>query len=217
MKQVIILIGPPGSGKGTQSKLLSKKFGLQYVGSGDTLRNRQKKDDFTGKNLKKKMGKGELAPSFIIVKILGDKLEELKKQSKINGLVLDGWSRIIFEAILADEALQWYEWDKKVKIIFLNISSKESFNRLTKRRQCMKCGRIVPWIGEFKKIKKCDKCGGELITRADDKIQFIKKRLEEYKKETIPTINYYRKQNRLIKIDGNQSIEGVFNDILKAI
>ena len=120
------------------------------------------------------------------------------------------------EAEIFDIALKWYEW-QAVKVIFINISRKESFNRLTKRRQCKKCGRIIPWIGEFKKLKKCDKCEGELITRLDDKFQSIKKRLEEFKNETMPTINYYKKQNRLIKINGEQSIENVFKDILRAL
>ena len=214
---VIIVLGPPGSGKGTQSKLLAKRFGLKYVGSGDTLRARQKVEDFTGKKLIRVMGRGELAPSFIIVKILGDELEKLKKQSKIKGFVLDGWTRIIFEAILTDEALNWYDWDKNVKVILLKISQKESFNRLTKRRQCLKCGRLIPWLGKFKKLKKCDKCGGKLITRPDDKLESIKKRLEEFKNQTIPAINYYKKRGRLIKINGGQSIEKVFKDILKVI
>jgi len=167
---VVVIMGPAGSGKGTQSKLLAKKFGLKYIGSGDVLRTRQKAGDFTGEKLTKIMNRGELVPSFVVVKILGDDLEKLKKQSKINGFVLDGWTRIIFEAILTDEALNWYEWGKNVKVILINISRKESFNRLTKRRQCKKCGRIIPWLG-----------------------------------------------GRLIKINGEQSIEKVFKDILKAL
>jgi adenylate kinase len=215
--KVIIIMGPPGSGKGTQAKLLAKKFGLEYIGSGDVLRARQKVGDFTGKKLIKVMDRGELAPSFVVVKTLGDVLEKLKRQPKIKGMVLDGWTRIIFEAILADEALNWYEWDKNVKVILLNISRRESYNRLTKRRQCKKCGRIIPWVGEFKKLKKCDKCNGKLVTRPDDKMESIKMRLEEYKNKTIPAINYYEKQGRLIEINGEQSIEDVFKDILKAL
>jgi adenylate kinase len=215
--QVIIILGPPGSGKGTQSKLLTKKFSLEYVGSGDTLRQRQKKSDFTGRKIRQVMGRGELAPSFTIVKILGDKLEELKKRPKSNGFVLDGWARTIFEAVMTDEALGWYEWDKNVKVIFIKISQRESFNRLTKRRQCEKCGQIIPWIGDFKKLIKCNKCGGKLVTRPDDKIESIKMRLKEFKKQTIPTLNHYKKQGRLIEINGEQSIEDVFKEILKKI
>lgn len=188
--KIIILLGPPGSGKGTQAELIAQKFNLKYLGSGDTLRTRQKVNDFTGRKLAEILKKGELTPSFIIIKILGDILENLKKGFKIKGFVLDSWTRELLEAILIDEALKWYEWDKNVKVFFINISEKECFDRLTKRRQCKKCNRIIPWIGEFKKLKKCDKCEGELIIRPDDNLEGIKERLKGYRKETLPVINY---------------------------
>lgn len=216
-KKVIIILGPPGSGKGTQAKLLAKKFRLEYVGSGDALRARQKVGDFTGKKLARVMGRGELVPSLIVADLWVNKLEKFKKRSRIKGLVLDGWTRTVIEATLMDEALNWYEWQKNVKVILIDISRKESFNRLTKRRQCKKCGRLIPWLGSFKKLKRCDGCGGKLITRVDDKPEAIEKRLEEYRKETIPAINYYKTQGRLIKINGEQSIEAVFEDILKSL
>jgi len=214
---VIIILGPAGSGKGTQAKLVAKKFGLGYFGSGDALRARQKVGDFTAKKLIKVMGRGELVPSFVISKLWIDGLEKFKQKVRFNGLVCDGSPRKILEAKLFDEALNWYDWQGKAKVIFINISRKESLHRLTKRRQCKKCGRIIPWLGEFKKLKECDKCGGELITRADDKPEAIKKRLEEFKEEVIPVINYYRKQKKLIEIGGEQSIENVFKDILKVL
>ena len=216
-KLVIILIGPPGSGKGTQAKLLAKKFKLEYLGSGDVLRLRVKKLDFTARNLKRIMNRGELAPSFLISKILTDELERVKNQKKFSGLVLDGWTRIVIEAELLDESSIWYDWQKNMKVVLVHISNRESFNRLTKRRMCEKCGRIIPWLGQFKKLKQCDKCKSPLMMRADDKPEVIKKRLEEYKEETKLVIDYYKKQKRLIKINGQQSIEDVFKDILKAI
>lgn len=215
--KVIIIMGPPGSGKGTQSKLLVKKFDLEYIGSGDILRKRRKTKDFTGQKLFQVMTNGELVPSFMIAKIWTDQFERLKKKPQFKGMVLDGWNRIAKEAELLDESLTWYGWQANVRVILINISRKESFNRLTKRRQCKECGRIIPWLGEFKKLKKCDKCGGKLITRLDDKMEVIKKRLEEFQKQTIPAINYYKKQGRLIKINGEQSIENVFKDILKVL
>ena len=215
--KVIIILGPPGSGKGTQAKLLVKKFKLECFGSGDALRQRQKIGDFTAKKLVKVMGRGELVPSFVISKLWIDELERLKQRKKINGFILDGSPRKMLEANLFDEALNWYGWQEKAKVIFINISRKESSNRLTKRRQCKKCGRLIPWLGEFKKLKKCDKCGGELVARADDKLEAIKKRLEEFKKEVISVIKHYKEQGRLIEINGEQSIENVFQDILKAL
>lgn len=211
-----ILIGPPGSGKGTQAKLLADRFKLQYIGSGDVLRKRNRINDFTGKKLAKIMNSGGLAPSFVIINVFGGELEKFKKNSKNKGFVFDGWTRIIYEAILIDEALDWYEL-KDVKIILIKISAKESFNRLTKRRQCKNCKKLIPWVGKFKELRRCDECGGELVTRIDDKINSIKKRLEEYKNQTSKSISYYKKQKRLIEINGEQPIEKVFKDILKRI
>jgi len=216
-KPLVLIIGPPGSGKGTQAKLLAEKFGLEYLGAGDILRARQKLGDFTGKKLRQVMNRGSLVPSFVVCKMLGDILEKLRKQPKIKGLVLDGWARIIFEAVLIDEALEWYDWNKNMKVILINISSRTSYNRLTKRRGCKKCGKIIPWVGEFKELKKCDKCNGELVMRPDDKIDSIKRRLEEYKNQTLKVVKYYKKQDRLIEIDGEPSIEEVFKNILKGL
>lgn len=229
--KVIILLGPAGSGKGTQAKLLVKKFGLEYFGSGDALRKRQKLGDFTAKKLIKVMGRGALVPSFVISKLWIDRLEKFKQKAtcppkpsasgagrrEFKGFVIDGSPRKIIEAKFFDEALDWYEWRKYARVISVNISRRESINRLTKRRMCKKCGRLISWLGHFKKIKKCDKCGGQLVVRHDDKLSAIKKRLEEFKNEVIPVLNYYKRQGKLIIINGEQSIEDVFKDVLKAI
>ena len=215
---VFIVFGRPGSGKGTQAKLLQKKFKLEYVGSGDLVRKRQKVNDFTGRKLLEVSAKkGEIIPTFLMSKLWAEKFEKLKQKPKFNGLVLDGSPRKFIETILVEEALDWYNWQKNVKIILINISQKESIKRLTKRRICKDCGRILPYVGKFRKLKKCDKCGGKLFTRTDDTIKGVKERLRWYKTDVIPAINYYQKQGRLIKINGKQSIEKVFKDILKTI
>ncbi len=213
--KVVIFLGPPGSGKGTQAKLLAKKYRLEYFGSGMALRERQKVNDFTGKKIGEVMERGEWMPESVICRLWMNKLEEFKNK-RFNGFIYDGGPRRRLEAEIFDVALEWYEW-QDVKVIFIKISKKESLHRLTKRRQCKRCGRIIPWLGEFKKLQKCDRCGGELIIRADDTIGAIKKRLEEFEKETMPTINYYKKQDRVIEINGEQPIEDVFKDVLKAL
>ena len=163
------------------------------------------------------MEQGRLVPSFVISKLWIDALGKFKQKTKFNGFVLDGSPRMMMEAKLFDEALDWYEWREGKKVILIDISRKEAFNRLAKRRQCKKCGRLIPWIQGFKKVKRCDKCNGALIIRADDNPMAIKKRLELFKKEVVPVLNYYKKQGKLIRINGEQSIENVFKDILKAL
>lgn len=214
---VIIILGRPGSGKGTQAKLLVKKFDLEYFGGGDALRKRQKVNDFTGKKLTKVMRRGELAPSFVVSKLWIDALEKFKQKEKFKGFVSDGVPRKTIQAELLDEGLTWYEWEKRKKVILIDISKKESLKRLTKRRICKYCKRLIPYIGEFKKLKKCDKCGGPLFIRRDDTPTAIKKRLEEFKKEVVLVLNNYKKQGKLITINGEQTIENVFKDVLKAI
>lgn len=215
--KAIILLGPPGSGKGTQARLLVKKFDLEYFGSGEALRKRNKAGDFTAKKLIKVMSKGELVPSFVVSELWIDKLETFKKKSRFKGFVIDGSPRKIMEAKMFDDALKWYGWKKVAKILLINISRRESINRLTKRRMCKKCGRLIPWLGHFKKLKKCDKCSGQLIVRQDDKLNSIKMRLKEFKNEVMKVVNHYKKQRKLIKINGEQSIENVHKDILKVI
>ena len=225
MKQplVIIFLGPPGSGKGTQAELLEKKFNLERIGSGDLLRSRKKKKDYTGKKIGQVIDQGKRVPTPVIFALWINKMESLKKNqlkagsSGFDGFIIDGSPRTIPEAELIGLALEWYGWDKNVKVFFINISNKEVVFRLTKRRICGLCGRIIPYIKKFRKLKKCDRCQGDLIVRADDNIKGIKERLRWFKAEVMPVIDYYKKRKKLIKINGEQSIENVFKDILKSI
>ena len=215
--QIIIFLGKSGSGKGTQAKFLQKKLGFDYIGSGDLLRARGKKKDFSGKKISSTLVKGKLIPTPVIFKLWLDKIEALKNKKKLKGFIMDGNPRKIMEAYLIDEALEFYEWDKNVKIMLIHISDREAIWRLTKRRICKKCKKIIPFVGEFRKIKKCPKCNNQLVGRSDDTIKAVKNRLKWFKTEVQPVINYYRKTGRLIKINGEQSIEDVFKDILKVV
>jgi len=214
--QIIILFGRSGCGKGTQAKLLIKDFGFEYLGSGALLRERIAKKDFTGKKLKEVLDQGVLVPTPIMFRIWSEKVEEMRENIKKNGIILDGSPRTLPEAELMDHAFEWYGWEN-IKVVLLDISEQEAFDRLTNRRICKECGQIIPWTADFRGMKVCNSCGGELITRDDDKPEAIRERLSYFKKDVQPAIDYYKEQGRLIKIDGDKSIEDVYHEVKKVI
>ncbi|MFH1671506.1 MAG: nucleoside monophosphate kinase [Candidatus Portnoybacteria bacterium] len=214
--KIIILLGRSGSGKGTQAKLLIKEFGFDYLGSGKLLRERMEVKDFTGEKLAGFVNEGVLAPTWLVFNIWTQELEKIKNKKNFKGLIIDGSPRKVFEAELISYAFDWFEL-KNIKVVLVDISRQEAFDRLTKRRYCVQCGRIIPWTGSFKSLRVCDQCGGELETRADDNPKAINARMDYYRKEVEPVIEYYKKQKKLVKIDGEQSIEDVYRDVKRAI
>jgi adenylate kinase len=120
------------------------------------------------------------------------------------------------EAEMLDETLSWYGW-KNTRVLLIDISREEAFDRLTKRRICKTCEKTFPFIGKFKTLEKCDKCGGELKTRMDDSPQAINERLDFYDEEVLPVVGHYERKGILTKINGEQEIEKVFEEILEKI
>lgn len=212
--KIIILLGKSGCGKGTQAKLLQKEFDFDYIGSGDLLRKRAEKEDFTGKKLKEIFNSGGLVPTPVILKLWLDKVEQLKEKKDLKGIIMDGNPRKIFEAYLMDEVFEYYGWEKNIQAILIDISDQEAMDRLLKRRMCQDCSKIIPFVGEFKEMKECPDCQGSLIVRSDDTKESVQQRLAWFKKDVQPIIDYYEKKNILTKINGEQSIEKVSEDIL---
>jgi adenylate kinase len=210
------LIGRSGCGKGTQAELLNKHFGnLFSVSTGNLLRDLAKSDTSVGKEIKKILTNGELIPDFMIIGLwMRELCVNLKDEQ---GILFDGALRRLIEAQQADEFLDFLGRKENFFPILIDISREEAFGRLTKRRICKKCGKLIPWVGEFKKLEKCDNCGGELIGRQDDNPDAIKNRLDFFDSEVKEVLDYYKKDNRLITINGEQPIEKVFKDILSAI
>jgi len=213
---IIILLGPPGAGKGTQARLLQEKFDLEYFGSGQMLRNRIKTRDFTGKKIDEVMNQGKKVSAPIVIDLWMDKFEEIKNNNS-KGIIIDGSPRSGMEAEIMTEVLAWYEWDKNVSPIFINLSEQEANDRLLKRRVCVKCKKNIPYIGKYKTMEKCDECGGELIKREDDEPEDIKNRFKWYKTDVLPAVEYYKKQGILIEINGEQSIKDVHKEIMNKL
>ena len=213
---VIILLGKSGSGKGTQVNLLKERYGLDYVGSGDLLRERKKKEDFVGKKISKVIDNGGIIPTPVIFNLWMKVFEDLKSKTDLKGIILDGSPRKIKEVYLMDEAFDWFEWGKNIRILLVDISDEEAIKRIGMRKVCSKCGNIFI-VPQGDDTNVCSKCGGELFVRPDDSIEGIKNRLEWFRTEVGQVIDYYKENGRLTVINGEQPIEDVFKDIVKEI
>jgi len=211
---VIILAGRSGCGKGTQAKLIMEHFGnFQYISTGDLFRDLAKQKTLVAEKIREVMEGGGLPFDNIAIALVLHKIAYTLQKGQ--SLILDGAVRRVEEAKAIDEFLNWLGFTKNLHFIVIDISRKEAFSRLTKRRICKKCGRLVPYIGEFKNLKKCDKCGGALVERPDDSnVKAVNERLNYYEQRVVKSIAYFKKQKRAIFVNGEQSIENVFKEIL---
>ncbi len=197
----IVIIGPPGSGKGAQSELLQSKLKLKHISSGELLRNEIRKKTIIGKKINSLLKKGDLAPDKIIDKII------TKTIRRKNNFVLDGYPRDLKQTKYLDKIT------KIDKVLLLKIPSSLIIKRLSSRRIC-KCGETFNLLTKKPKKKGiCDKDGKKLYHRDDDKKEIIKRRLKIYKNKTKPMINYYKNNNKLIIIDSSKPLKKVFNEI----
>ena len=211
-----VLIGRSGCGKGTQAKLIKEHFrNIVSISTGDMFRKLMKLDTDIGKRVRKTIEKGGLPFDDLATALWTYKIAFEIKENQ--GILADGLPRRLNEAKDFDKLLKYMKRDDSTYFILLDISRKEAFGRLSKRKICKKCGCLVPWVGKFKNQKVCDKCGGELIIRHDDNPEAINNRLDYYDNRVAEVVEYYRNKNNLIEIDGEQSIENVFKDILKKI
>lgn len=213
--KVVILLGPPGSGKGTQADKIQEELELEYIGSGNLLRRRKEKDDFTGNKIAEYVDQGERVPTPVIFKIWMEKLEQFK-QRDLEGFVIDGSPRTVMEAEMLDRALDWYEWEDK-KVVFVDVSEEESTERLLHRRVCEDCGEIYPYTQEYRDRDRCEECDGKLVTREDDTREGIEQRWSWYREEVKPVVDYYQERGLLKRVDGEQTIEQVYQDVLGAV
>jgi adenylate kinase len=201
----LIFLGAPGAGKGTLATLLSKDYGIPQISTGDLFRAAVKEGSELGKQVQGIMEKGELVPDSLTVELVK---ERLAKPDAGDGYILDGFPRTIAQA----DALG--EFQKIDAVINFAISDELVIRRLSGRRVCRSCGAIYHVDNMPPKVEgKCDRCGGELYIRDDDKIDSIKNRLRVYQKQTEPLIAYYRDKGRLREIDSSKSPENSLEQI----
>ena len=205
----IILLGPPGVGKGTIASKLSKKMEVPHIATGDMLRENAAKKTGLGLKAKSYMDKGSLVPDELVIEMIK---ERLKRKDCKKGLILDGFPRTINQA---DEIGK----DTKIdKVVNLQARDEIIVKRLSRRRVCNECGFIYHL--DFIKPNRegyCDKCSGTLYQREDDKPETVKKRLKVYEEQTEPLIKYYQDKDILVDVDGSGSPEDVFELVEKAI
>ncbi len=206
----LILLGAPGVGKGTQAKMIMKEFGIPQISTGDILRNEVRNQTELGMKAKAIMEKGELVSDDII---LGMMEKRLAQPDCRKGYILDGFPRTIPQAEGLDELLAKLN-HSGLKVIEISVPDEEIIRRLTARRICSRCGKDYNiHLNPPPPDGKCEICGGEIIQRDDDKEETIRKRLEVYRKQTEPLLDYYRKKGILHRIDGQKPAEQVFTEI----
>jgi adenylate kinase len=210
----IILLGAPGAGKGTQAVMMAEKLGLVQVASGDLFRKALAGQTALGKKAKTYMDQGQLVPDEITIQMVLDRLTEPDVR---HGAILDGFPRNLEQARALDRALT--EKSKAIdKVVYIKVSEAELLKRLGGRWICRQCQAPCHEVDSPPMVKgKCDRCGGEIYQRDDDKPGTFKKRLKVYFAETAPLIDYYRRAGKLLEINGEGGMADVNRAILAAL
>jgi len=207
---IIILLGPPGAGKGTIAVEIKKEKDIPIISTGDILRKAIKNGTDLGKEAQSYVNSGKLVPDYLIMKIIEERIKE--KDCK-KGFMFDGFPRTIQQAEDLDLLFKRLKYNID-QVFYFETSKNTIVERLSDRRVCTKCGAIYNLNYNPPKNKdKCDKCGGELLQRDDDKEETILKRLEVFNGETLPLVNYYQKQNMLTKINADQDLDDRFKEV----
>ncbi len=209
-----VFLGPPGVGKGTQAALVAQRNGISHVSSGDLFREAAKSGSELGKLAKSYMDKGLLVPDEVTIKMIMQKLESLGDKSDF---ILDGFPRTLEQAKALNAALEKKSQNIKSAIL-IEAPRTELIQRLSGRWICRKCQAPYHQQNNPPSVSgRCDKCGGELYQRDDDKIETVKKRLEIYYSRSQPLFDYYQEQDKLVRVDGNKSLEDVYRAVEAAV
>lgn len=203
----LILLGAPGSGKGTQASFIAEKYNLPHISTGDIFRQNIKNQTPLGVKVKAVMDNGNLCPDDLTIELVKDRLSQ---EDCKNGYMLDGFPRNLIQAKALDE------FASPDVIIDIDVDLKKIEHRLVGRRSCPKCSGSfhIDFIGN---TEICPDCGEKLVIRKDDNVETVKERLSVYSSQTAPLIDYYKKQDKLRVVNGDQGIEEVFCEIKKVL
>lgn len=207
----IVLLGPPGAGKGTQAKSLADRLGVAHIASGDLFRHHLGQGTDLGKLAKGYMDRGELVPDDITIRMV---LERIGEPDARTGFILDGFPRTVPQAIALDAALA-KEGQRIERVPLIAVETEELVRRLAGRWMCRRCQ--TPYHEQTSPPRRsgvCDRCGGELYQRDDDKPAVVRARLDTYERQTAPLIGYYAAQGKLVRVDGQRSVEAVAQDLI---
>ena len=210
----IVLLGPPGSGKGTQATALKEKEGAVHISSGDLLRAHVKNGTELGQRAKPIMERGDLVPDELIIDMMAARMSE---PDAAKGYLLDGFPRTVAQAEALDRRLAELGQGLDA-VIYLNVPEEEILRRLSGRRTCAQCNAIYQLSTMPPKQEGiCDKCGGSLVQRADEEPTVIKKRLAVYAEQTAPLLAFYRETGRLHEIDGMIGVQNVMGEVARIL
>ena len=208
----LVLLGPPGSGKGTQAERIAEEFNLKVFSTGNILRQLAKEETLLGRKIKEILRRGELVPEEIMAEILADFLAKEKRE----GILFDGYPRNLEQAKILTLHLE--KLGGVSLAIYLKVRLQVVVKRLGSRRICPNCGAVYNL--ETKPPKRenvCDSCGSRLVQREDEKPAAIRKRLAVFERETLPVLEFFKKEGNLVTIDGEVSIEAVYQEIKEEI
>jgi adenylate kinase len=210
----IILLGPPGAGKGTQSKKIQEHFRIPQISTGDMLRAARAAKTPLGLQAEGYMREGKLVPDDLIIRLVEERLSEADCRS---GYILDGFPRTVAQAKALKESLNKRQ-GRINRVVNIEVEEEELVKRLTGRRQCERCNQGYHLLyAPPQKEGICDRCGGRLFQRDDDKEETIRARLKVYKEMTEPLIEFYRKEGLLESVSGKGSVEDIFHSIVKVL
>ncbi|HEV2117282.1 MAG TPA: adenylate kinase [Terriglobales bacterium] len=216
----IILLGPPGAGKGTQAKRIAQRYGIPQISTGDILRDNVAKDTELGRKARAMMGRGELVPDDLVNRMVGERLVD---KDCGRGFILDGFPRTVVQAQWLDRFLAetLFENQKPCEppvVVQFDVDYNNLLYRLSGRRSCPTCGRIYNIHTQPTRVPDvCDVDGSKLVIRNDDRPEVISERLKAYDLQTRPLAAYYRRRGRLVHINGDVDVEDVTQQIAEAI